>query len=78
VLGGRFRRREGNFGPDAPPRGKKRPFAKAERGPKGPIRIKTNSRIYSTEDLDDAGGEFEGDDFATSAAPDDDASSSDE
>ena len=68
------RRREGNFGPDAPPRGKKRPFAKTERGPKGPIRIKTNSRIYSTDDLDDGEAVFEGDDFATSAAPDDEKS----
>jgi hypothetical protein len=68
--GGAPRRREpGNFGPDAPPRGKKSKFKPAEpRGPKGPIRIKPNGRIYSTDDVEDEGADqFEGDNFATSA-----------
>jgi RNA recognition motif-containing protein len=68
--GGAPRRREpGNFGPDAPPRGKKSKFKPAEpRGPKGPIRIKPNGRIYSTDDVEEDGVEqFEGDNFATSA-----------
>ena len=63
--------RSRNFGPDAPPRGKKGKFAqRAERGPKGPIRVKPDGRIYSTdayeEDTDDT---FEGDNFATRAEP---------
>ena len=68
--GGAPRRREsGNFGPDAPPRGKKSKFKPAEpRGPKGPIRIKPNGRIYSTDDVEDDGADqFDGDNFATSA-----------
>ena len=40
-----------NFGPDAPPKGKKGKFSRAEpRGPKGPIRVKPNGRIYSTDE----------------------------
>lgn len=70
-------RRPGNFGPDAPPKGKKGKFKGAEsRGPKGPIRVKPNGRIYSTDAYgEDDGTPFEGDDFATSAqdgADDDD------
>jgi cold-inducible RNA-binding protein len=64
------RRRESGFGPDAPPRGKKSKFKSSEpRGPKGPIPIKPNGRIYSTDDYDDdgAGDAFEGDNFATRA-----------
>ena len=65
-----------NFGPDAPPKGKKAKFSRPEaRGPKGPIRVKPNGRIYSTdeygEDKDDK--LFEGDDFATSIDPGDDS-----
>lgn len=65
------RRRESTFGPDAPPRGKKSRFKGSEaRGPRGPIPIKPNGRIYSTEDVDDDGAEaFDGDNFATSAEP---------
>jgi RNA recognition motif-containing protein len=59
----------GNFGPDAPPKGKKGKFKPSEpRGPKGPIRVKPDGRIYSTEDLDEGEDAFEGDNFATSAA----------
>jgi RNA recognition motif-containing protein len=65
------RRRESAFGPDAPPRGKKSKFKGSEpRGPKGPIPIKPNGRIYSTDDFDDDGNvQFEGDNFATRAEP---------
>lgn len=68
--------RERNFGPDAPPRGKRKPAfnRKDQQGPKGPIRTKTNNRIFSAfgdEDAEDAAaaapGEF--DDFATSLDP---------
>ena len=69
--------RERNFGPDAPPKGKRKPTfnRKDQQGPKGPIRTKTDNRIYSAfgddEDKDAAAGvpgEF--DDFATSLGPD--------
>jgi hypothetical protein len=65
----------GNFGPDAPPKGKKSKFKPAaERGPKGPIRVKPDGRIYSTDDLDEGEDAFEGDNFATRAdEPEDDA-----
>jgi len=65
------RRRESSFGPDAPPKGKKSKFKGSEpRGPRGPIPIKPNGRIYSTDDVDeDDSNQFVGDDFATSAAP---------
>jgi RNA recognition motif-containing protein len=75
------RRREpsGNFGPDAPPKGKKGRFTRAEpRGPKGPIRVKPNGRIYSTDEYGEEGGDdlFEGDNFATSADPADESDES--
>jgi RNA recognition motif-containing protein len=66
--------RERNFGPDAPPKGKRKPTfnRKDQQGPKGPIRTKTNNRIYSAfgddEEESAATGEF--DDFATSLGPD--------
>jgi len=65
------RRRDAGFGPDAPPRGKKSKFKGSEpRGPRGPIPIKPNGRIYSTDDYeDDAADPFDGDNFATRAAP---------
>jgi cold-inducible RNA-binding protein len=66
-------RRPGNFGPDAPPKGKKGKFKGGEpRGPKGPIRVKPNGRIYSTDAYgEDEDASFEGDDFATRAEDDD-------
>ena len=72
---GSFARRapSSNFGPDAPPKGKKGKFKPSEsRGPKGPIRVKPDGRIYSTEDLDEGEDAFEGDNFATRAEPEDD------
>ena len=61
----------GNFGPDAPPKGKKGKFKPSEpRGPKGPIRVKPDGRIYSTEDLEEGEDAFEGDNFATRAPED--------
>jgi cold-inducible RNA-binding protein len=62
-------RREHNFGPDAPPKGKRKPnFGRAEqRGPKGPIRTKTDGRIYNAFDDDQAEeAAVDFDDFATS------------
>ena len=49
--------RSRNFGPPAPPKGKKGPkpgFAQKERGPKGPIPTKFTGRAYSLDDLADA------------------------
>jgi len=70
--------RSRNFGPDAPPRGKKKFARQGERGPKGPIRVKPDGRIYSTEEVDeDAGDAFEGDNFATRAEADADKESVD-
>jgi cold-inducible RNA-binding protein len=63
------------FGPDAPPKGKKKTQYRAaeQRGPKGPIRTKTDNRIYSAFDDDEGGTDFDGDNFATSIddTPDD-------
>ena len=74
--GGPGTSRERNFGPDAPPKGKRKPTynRKDQQGPRGPIRTKTNNRIYSAfgDEEEEAGaaaaGEF--DDFATSLGPD--------
>jgi RNA recognition motif-containing protein len=45
--------RQRNFGPPAPPKGKKGPkpgFAQKERGPKGPIPTKFTARVYGLDD----------------------------
>jgi cold-inducible RNA-binding protein len=73
-------RREHNFGPDAPPKGKKKPQygrGAEQRGPKGPIRTKTDGRIYDAfgDDGEEAAVDF--DDFATSR-PEDDSTTADE
>jgi RNA recognition motif-containing protein len=67
-----------NFGPDAPPKNKRKPTRKeSERGPRGPIKERPVGRLYDADedwraqDTDDV----EMDDFATSAPkdePDDD------
>jgi len=61
-------RRERDFGPDAPPKGKKKsPYKGSEqRGPKGPIRTKTDNRIYSAFDDGEDNTTVDFDDFATS------------
>lgn len=46
-----------NFGPPAPPKGKKGPkagFAAKERGPKGPIPTKFTGRVYGLDDENEA------------------------
>ncbi len=51
--------RSRNFGPPAPPKGKKGPkpgFAQKERGPKGPIPTKFTGRVYGLDDEADAAG----------------------
>lgn len=65
-------RRERNFGPPAPPRGKKGPAGKsrADSGPKGPIKVRGGGRVFDVEDTAEAGPAVEFDDFATSLPPD--------
>jgi RNA recognition motif-containing protein len=77
VPGSTRRRESGNFGPDAPPRGKKSKFKGSEpRGPKGPIPVKPNGRIYSTDEYGEDEETLDAfDNFATraeSSAADDD------
>lgn len=60
-------RRERDFGPDAPPRGKKKSsYGKAEQRPRGPIRTKTDGRIYDAFGDEDDDTPVDFDDFATS------------
>ena len=65
--------RSRNFGPDAPPKNKRKPNRKeSDRGPKGPIKERPVGRLYDADEDwrvkdDDAGF----DDFATSAKNDD-------
>jgi RNA recognition motif-containing protein len=63
-----------NFGPDAPPRGKRGPkaqYGKADRGPKGPLRERTPSRVLDIFAGDDEGETPEFENFATSTQKDD-------
>jgi len=66
-------RRERNFGPPAPPKGKARGPAgkgRGDGGPKGPIKVRGGGRVYDVDDKaeDLAGEQF--DDFATSLPED--------
>jgi RNA recognition motif-containing protein len=74
--GGPAPARSRNFGPDAPPKNKRKPPRKDDRGPKGPIKERPVGRLYDAdEDWRSADEEVELDDFATSAkdsAKDDD------
>ena len=69
--------RHRNFGPDAPPKNKRKaPRKDSERGPKGPIKERPVSRLYENdEDWRNEGKEddVEIDDIATSAKDDADA-----
>lgn len=62
-----------NFGPDAPPKNKRKaPRKDSDRGPKGPIKERPVSRLYENDDdwrqeIDDDLNDL--DNFATSAAP---------
>jgi hypothetical protein len=51
--------RQRNFGPPAPPKGKKGPkagFQQKERGPRGPIPTKFTGRVYGLDDENEPGG----------------------
>jgi RNA recognition motif-containing protein len=66
--------RSRNFGPDAPPKNKRKPPRKdSERGPKGPIKERPVGRLYDAdEDWRSQEDDVEVDNFATSAGSDDD------
>ena len=75
VPGDAATRRERNFGPPAPPKGRRGAGAKgrAEGGPKGPIKVRGGGRVADLEEEKvEAGLETDFDDFATSLPPADD------
>ena len=66
------RDRSANFGPPAPPkrlRGAKKGGTQQESKPRGPIKERSDGRIYAVDDLDD-GAPIDFDDIATSAPKD--------
>ena len=67
--------RSRNFGPDAPPKNKRKPPRKdSDRGPKGPIKERPVGRLYDADEdwrAKDDLEEVEVDNFATSAKKDD-------
>jgi RNA recognition motif-containing protein len=66
------RDRSANFGPPAPPkrlRGAKKGGSQQENKPRGPIKERSDGRIYAVDDLDD-GAPIDFDDIATSAPKD--------
>jgi cold-inducible RNA-binding protein len=72
VTGDAATRRERNFGPPAPPNGRRGGAAKgrSEGGPKGPIKIRGGGRVADLEaDRTDTSLEEAFDDFATSLPP---------
>jgi RNA recognition motif-containing protein len=67
--------RHRNFGPDAPPKNKRKsPRKDSERGPKGPIKERPVSRLYENDEdwRNEKEDDLEIDDVATSAKEDDD------
>src|SRR5262245_37404963 len=62
-----------NFGPDAPPKNKRKPSRKeSDRGPRGPIKERPVGRLYDAdEDWRAQDDDIEMDDFATSKDKDD-------
>ena len=65
--------RSRNFGPDAPPKNKRKPPRKDDRGPKGPIKERPVSRLYENDEdwRNEKDDEAVIDDIATSAKEDD-------
>ena len=72
--------RSRNFGPDAPPKNKRKPPRKdSDRGPKGPIKERPVSRLYENdEDWRNEKPDEDIDDVATSAKPDTDTDEPDD
>ena len=73
--GGASPTRSRNFGPDAPPKNKRKPTRKdSDRGPRGPIKERPVGRLYDADEdwrAKDDIEELEVDNFATSAKEDD-------
>ena len=64
--------RHRNFGPDAPPKNKRKPPRKDDRGPKGPIKERPVGRLYDAdEDWRAQDDDVDVDNFATSAKEED-------
>jgi RNA recognition motif-containing protein len=64
--------RSRNFGPDAPPKGKRKPQRKDEGRPRGPIKERPVGRLYDAdEDWRAQDEDLDIDDFATSKSSDD-------
>jgi cold-inducible RNA-binding protein len=64
--------RNRNFGPDAPPKNKRKPPRKDDRGPKGPIKERPVGRLYDAdEDWRAQDEDLDIDNVATSAKDDD-------
>jgi RNA recognition motif-containing protein len=64
--------RSRNFGPDAPPKNKRKPTRKeSERGPRGPIKERPVGRLYDVDEDWRAQDDDDTDDVATSAPKDD-------
>lgn len=66
--------RSRNFGPDAPPKNKRKPMRKdSDRGPRGPIKERPVGRLYDAdEDWRASDEDLEIDDIATSAKAEED------
>jgi cold-inducible RNA-binding protein len=65
--------RSRNFGPDAPPKNKRKPPRKDDRGPKGPIKERPVGRLYDADEdwrAQDKEEEVDVDNVATSAKND--------
>jgi RNA recognition motif-containing protein len=64
--------RSRNFGPDAPPKGKRKPQRKDEGRPRGPIKERPVGRLYDAdEDWREEDDDLDIDNFATSKSDDD-------
>jgi RNA recognition motif-containing protein len=72
--------RSRNFGPDAPPKNKRKPPRKEERGPKGPIKERPVSRLYENDEdwRNEKDDDLELDNIATSAKHEDEGDDKDE
>ena len=66
--------RSRNFGPDAPPKNKRKNLRKDDRGPRGPIKERPVSRLYENDEdwRNDKTDDVDIDDVATSAPHDKD------
>jgi RNA recognition motif-containing protein len=72
--GGGGAARSRNFGPDAPPKNKRKPQRKDERGPRGPIKERPVGRLYDADEdwrAQDQEDDLAVDDIATAAGDDD-------